>query len=97
VTIAPSPAAVPASPRSSGARSVATPPAGGTASDRIGAVVSIVNVLDELRPVFPAVSPCSARAVYAPSASGAARTDHAPPTSGAESVCTGGPEAAPPA
>jgi len=67
-------------------------------SATVGATVSIVNVTEELRPVFPLASDWLARAVYVPEASGtSAAVAHAPPVRVADRVCTGGPVAAEPA
>jgi hypothetical protein len=45
----------------------------------VGATVSTVNVVAELRPRLPAASSCSARAVYVPSGRLAAATEYAEP------------------
>ena len=61
-------------------------------------MVLIVKVLGVLMPVLPALSDCSACAVYVPSASGwFGATDQRPPETVAVSVCTGEPEVLVPA
>jgi hypothetical protein len=47
-----------------------------------------VKVCASLKPLFPALSPCRARAVYTPSARGAGTTLHEPPEAVVVSVCT---------
>src|SRR5215203_4924551 len=97
-TTAPSPGAAPAAPENAGRESFVAVPAAGCDRVTPGAAVSTENVEGELVPVLPALSLCSARAVYTPSASAApACTDHAPPLGVAESVCAGEPDAVEPA
>ena len=98
MTVARSPAAIPATPLNVGVVSFVELPFAGVVSVIVGGVGSTVNVCGALKPVLFAASVCCACAVYVPAASaGEPSIVHEVPDLVATRVWTGAPDTVVPA